>query len=244
MGYYRDIYSQRLDRYGHYLQQRIQKKREKQFQLYLKKTVYLTYFKYDDEIHAGSLQPNKQDYTSTSSYLLTNINLNIPAGTILMLPNKDHIQQPWMIWWLEQIKASGYNRYTILKMSHLINWSYNGVDYSQWAYFRGPGKTQMNDMTKGRRMGGSAYSENNNLYMFITSANQNIDKDVYFQILDQKIPQSYRITDFDLTSTPGVGYYSVDPIYIYDKSEKPQQRQSDSNEDFYWLNGGDIDGGT
>ena len=43
----------------------------------------------------------------------------IPNGTILQLPNKDNQLVYWMIWWLEDMKASGYNRYTVLKMTHV-----------------------------------------------------------------------------------------------------------------------------
>jgi len=40
-----------------------------------------------------------------------------------MIPNKDNVEIPWMIYYLENIKASGYNRYIVLKMTHLLRWT-------------------------------------------------------------------------------------------------------------------------
>jgi hypothetical protein len=39
-----------------------------------------------------------------------------------MIPDKDSNEQPWLVYWLESIKASGYNRYIVLKMTHYITW--------------------------------------------------------------------------------------------------------------------------
>jgi len=42
----------------------------------------------------------------------------MPNGTILSLTNKDNVSENWMVYYLENIKASGYNRYIMLKMTH------------------------------------------------------------------------------------------------------------------------------
>jgi hypothetical protein len=60
--------------------------------LYLLKSIYRVDFEYNNKHYAGSLERNKQDNTETRQYLLTNIDLNIPNGTILMLTNKDNIE--------------------------------------------------------------------------------------------------------------------------------------------------------
>jgi hypothetical protein len=39
------------------------------------------------------------------------------------LPDKDDIEEPWMVYYLEDIKASGYNRYIMLSMTHLLKWT-------------------------------------------------------------------------------------------------------------------------
>jgi len=79
-------------------------------------------FIFENEMHPGLLERYKQDETELMQYLLTRVNLNMPSGTILMIPDKDNNEQPWLVYWLESIKASGYNRYIVLKMTHFITW--------------------------------------------------------------------------------------------------------------------------
>ena len=119
---YFDIYKQRVNRFGNDYQSRIQGAREYNFDLYLLKSVYRVDFEYDGKYHAGSLERYKQDNSETRQYLLTNVNLNIPGGTVLQIIDKDGNKQPWMIYYLETIEASGYNRYIVLKMTHLLRW--------------------------------------------------------------------------------------------------------------------------
>ena len=120
---YFDIYKQRVNRFGNDYQSRIQGAREYNFDLYLLKSVYRVDFEYDGKYHAGSLERYKQDNSETRQYLLTNVNLNIPGGTVLQIIDKDGNKQPWMIYYLETIEASGYNRYIVLKMTHLLSWT-------------------------------------------------------------------------------------------------------------------------
>jgi hypothetical protein len=87
MGYY-DIYNLRLNRYGNDYLSRMQNKREKEFDQYLGKTVYKVIFPYNGEDQVGSFEKYKPDDTRTLQYLLTNVHLNIPNGTILEIPDK------------------------------------------------------------------------------------------------------------------------------------------------------------
>ena len=82
---YFDIYRQRVNRFGNDYQSRIQGAREYNFDLYLLKSVYRVDFEYDGKYHAGSLERYKQDNTETRQYLLTNVDLNIPGGTVLQI---------------------------------------------------------------------------------------------------------------------------------------------------------------
>ena len=115
MDYYNDIYKKRLNRYGLDYQSRVQGMRERSFELLLEKSIYRIDFDYDGKINPGVFEKYKQDETRTLHYLLTRTNLNIPNGTILMISNKDNQEEPWMIYYLEDIKASGYNRYIMLE---------------------------------------------------------------------------------------------------------------------------------
>ena len=134
MEYY-DIYQKRLNRYGLDYQSRMQTKREIQFEYYLARSVYKTKFEYEDQEYVGSFERYKQDETETLHYLLTDIDLVMPPGTILMLPNQEGTLMPWMIYYLERIKASGYNRYIMLRMSHYLKWKdRRGYIRESWAY--------------------------------------------------------------------------------------------------------------
>ena len=242
MGYYDDIYLKRLNRYGTDYQSRIQGQREREFEEYLLKSVYRLDFTYGVDTHPGSLEPYKQDESETQAYLLTRVDLDLPLGTVLMLPNKDGVEKPWMIWWFESMKASGYNRYVVLRMTHEISWkTASGKACSQYAYFYGPGTSMIQDTIKSKT-GQALYAENNNLHMFITPVSEDIEKDNYFEVTTGNVKQAFRITDYDVTSTPGVEYVSVDPTYVRDSSTAPTQTSEDSPDDFYWLNGGVVNG--
>ena len=236
--YYDQIYVKRLNRYGLDYQSRIQGQRERNFDNYLLKTLYRVEFEYDGKVHAASLERLKQDHTQTQGYLLTKINVDIPNGTVLVVNNQDGSQQPWMIWWLEQIEASGYNRYIVLKMTHELTWTAAGQTFTQLGYFYGPGMGKMQDAVKSNATS-ALYTENDNLHMFITPYNAALKKEVYFKVVQGETEQAYIVTDVDINSTPGVCYATVDPTLIRDDSAPSTATDMDNPEDIYWLNGGE-----
>lgn len=235
--YYENIYQKRLNRYGLDFQARIQGQREKDFENYLYKTIYRVDFEYEGKRHPGSLERYKQDYSETQGYLLTRNNLRIPNGTILQIKSQNESTSFWMIWWLEQIESSGYNRYVVLKMTHYLSWNHDGLELSQWGYFRGPGTSTILDTIK-TSSNRPVYSENNNLHMFITPQNNTLTRDQYFEVEQGGLLQGYVVKEFDINSTPGVGYITVDPVPLRDKQLVPKPTEKDEKEDFYWLNGG------
>lgn len=235
MKYY-DIYNLRLSRYGYDYQSRIQAKREKEFLLYLSRSVYKIEFEYDNSTIVGSFERYKQDETETLHYLLTQINVNIPAGTILFLPNKDGDLKPWMVYYLEQIKASGYNRYIMLRMTHYLTWTErSGQVCNSWAYMYGQEDNMLKDELKSRSRMDTLYTENLKSSFFVLPKNQYLKKDDYFIIGEKPFQEYYRVTGYDYQSSEGVEYVTVDPIYEYDLTEPPERTAEDNTEDFYWL---------
>lgn len=236
---YFDIYLQRLNRFGNDYQSRIQGEREKLFDLYLLKSVYRVDFMYDDQHWAGSLEKNKQDNSETRQYLLTNINLNIPSGTILMLSDKDGIEQPWMIYYLENIKASGYNRYIVLKMTHFLTWTArDGSTQSTWAYMYGQEDNMLKNEIRSRSRMDTIYEENLKLSFFVCPVNPYIKIDDYFIVGEKPLEEHYRVTGFDTQSTPGVEFVSVDPVYEFDLTPPPAQPSDADEAEYFWFNGG------
>ena len=233
---YIDVYKRRLNRYGLDYQSRVQGQRDRNFEDYLLKSIYRVDFWYNDTFTPATLERYKQDYTETQCYLLTRRETEIPSGTILMIESRDGTTKPWMIWWKEEIESSGYNRYVILKMTHLLTWrDAEKVLHEQWAYFSGPGNVNMNDVLKSATAE-AIYKENNNLYMFVTAYNDSIKRDVYFEIPYENTTTAYVVTGIDVNSTPGTMYVTADSSYIRDKStDSVEPTQSAAN---FWLSGG------
>lgn len=240
MNYYDDVYLKRLNRYGYDYQSRVQAQRERDFENKLLKSVYRVDFEYKNEIHSGTLERNKQDETELTQYLLTRVSLNLPNGTILMIPDKDSIEQPWMVYWLESIKASGYNKYVVLKMTHYISWRdrEDNVHYS-WAYMYGQQNNMLKDEIRSRSRMDTIYAENLKSSFFVMPTNEFIRKDDYLEIGEGALKEAYRVTGYDLQSSPGVEYVTVDPVYLRDNTPAPEQSEKDDPAAFYWLNGGE-----
>lgn len=244
MNYYEDVYKKRLNRYGFDYQSRIQGQRERVFEDLLLKSIYRVNFLFNGELIPGLLERRKQDETETLQYLLTRVKDNIPNGTILMISNKDGIECPWMIYYLESIQASGYNRYIVLKMTHTVEWTGRDKNtYSSWCYFYGQEDNMLKDELKSRSRSDVLYNENLKLYFMVMPTNENIKKDDYFVMSDDNMQQGFVVTGFDYFSTPGVEYVSVDPVYLHDTTPPPQPQPGESSEDYFWLEG-DINGST
>lgn len=240
MDYYNDIYKKRLNRYGLDYQSRVQGMRERSFELLLEKSIYRIDFDYDGKINPGVFEKYKQDETRTLHYLLTRTNLNMPNGTILMLSNKDEQEEPWMIYYLEDIKASGYNRYIMLKMTHYITWkARDNKIYSSWAYLYGQENNMLKDELQARSRADARYTENLKTSFFILPINEHIRKDDYL-VINENTPleEAYVVTGYDINSSKGVEYITIDPVYIRDKNPDPIKTETDSNEDFFWIEGG------
>lgn len=239
MGYYDEIYLKRLNRYGLDYQSRIKNQREKLFENYLLKSVYRVDFEFNNEIIAGSLERYKQDDTQTLQYLLTKLDVIIPSGTIIEIINDNGIKNRWMIYWLEEIKTSGYNRYIVLKMTHFIKWTdRNGNLQESWAYMYGQENNMLKDELKSRSRSNVLYNENLKSSFFILPLNEFLRKDDYLEIGEGSLKECYWVTGYDIQSTPGVEYVTIDPVYERDKSPAPEPLPEDNQNDYYWFKGG------
>lgn len=239
MNYFEDVYLKRLNRYGYDYQSRVQAQREQVFEGLLLKSVYRVDFVYDNEMHPGLLERYKQDETETMQYLLTRVGLDMPNGTILMIPDKNMKEQPWLVYWLESIKASGYNRYVVLKMTHYITWHDRaGLTRHSWCYMHGQEDNMLKDELRSRSRMDTLYTENLKMSFFVMPTNEFIRKDDYLEIGEGALKEAYRVTGYDIQSTPGVEYITVDPVYLRDNSPTPEQQPTDDPADFFWLNGG------
>ena len=241
MSGYTDIYFKRINKYGTDFQSRTQNQREKVFEQRLNRSIYRIDFEYEGELHPATFERYKQDETQTLHYLLTRTDLKIPNGTIIEVPNT--FQEPtklerWMIYRLEKIYTSGYNRYICLKMSHYISWKdREGNQQGTWAYFFGQENTALKEEIKNIHSNTVVYTENNKLNYFICPVNEYINKDDYFTLGEGNLKQAFVVTGYDRVSTEGVEYVSVDPRFIRDETAAPIQPENDTSNDYYWLGG-------
>jgi hypothetical protein len=79
----------------------------------------------------------------------------------------------------------------------------------------------LKDELKSRSRMDTIYTENLKSSFFILPTNEFIRKDDYLEIGDGALKEGYRVTGYDLNSTPGVEYVTVDPVYLRDNSALP-----------------------
>lgn len=234
--YYTNVYSKRLNRYGSDYQSRIEGIRAKEFEDFLLKSPNRVDFEFDGTLIAAVLEQYQQDYSEVRGFLLTQKDVNIPYGTIIQINTQDGQEQHWMIWWLEQIKSSGYHRYVVLKMNYYINWFTDEGSKGQWSYFSTPGSKAMRDSVLTGT--GARFNENNALMMFITPYNKDFNREGYLETKNGERIVGYRITEFDNQATPGISYLSVESIARKDFTPTPTKSETEEDTDFFWLQGG------
>ena len=239
MDYFKDVYQKRLNRYGLDYHSRLQNKRQLEFENYLLKTSNRVDIVYNDWEFPASFERYKQDETETWHYLLTEVKTILEPGTILQIPDKRGELAPWMVYWCEEIHASGYNKYIMIKMTHQIKWkARDGQICESLAYMFGQENNMLKDELKSRSRMQTLYTENLKLNFLILPVNKNINKDDYFTIRindQEEMKEAYRVTGFDRISSKGIEYISVDPIYLFDESEVPKKEATDEPKDWIWL---------
>lgn len=241
MNYFEDIYKKRVNRYGTNYQDRILNQRKELFEKYLLKSIYKVNFLYNDEMVPGSLERYKQDETETMQYLLVRLNMTIPFGTVLEITDSNGITNHWMIYWLENIKTSGYNRYVVLRMSHFLRWKdRENIERESWAYMYGQENNMLKDEIRSRSRMDVIYSENLKTSFFVMPKTPYIKRDIYLEVGEEPYLEAYRVTGYDIQSTEGVEYVTIDPVYIRDKSPIPTPEEGDDSDDYFWLQGGEL----
>ena len=144
-----------------------------------------------------------------------------------------------MIYWLENMVASGYNRYICLHMTHKLSWKdRKGNIQTSWAYMYGQEDNMLKDEIRSRSREQVLYSENLKLSFFILPTNETIRKETYLTVGEGALKEAYVVTGYDIQSTPGVEYVSIDPQYIRDETPTPTKEGQEDSNDFFWLEGG------
>lgn len=213
----------------------------------------------------ATLEKASQTNTETLQYLCTTADIQLPGGTILKIPReikkttppqpestKEEYEQSnyppngereyeinyWMVFYPEEIQTSGYNKYIVLKMTHFLRWKdRNGNIQETRAYMYGQQDNMLKDEIRSRSRMDTIYSENLKGSFFVIPANACIRKDDYIEVTEGVFTESYRVTGYDIQSTKGVEYVTVDPIYEYDKTtiEIPSSIPEEEQTEYFWL---------
>ena len=97
----------------------------------------------------------------------------------------------------------------------------------------------LKDEIRSRSRMDTLYAENLKLSFLVMPVNGKLKKDDYLIIGEDELQEQYRVTGYDIQSTPGVAFVSVDPTYEYDLTPAPQPASGESGDEYYWLLGGD-----
>lgn len=252
---YFDVYKRRVNRYGEDYKTRILTQRQEVFARRLLRSVYRVNFTYNGVTYPGTFERRQQDNTNITHFLFTEVDVIMPNGTILFFPREasDEVedneyeesgdQQAWMVYWLEETTAKGYNRYVMLKMTHYVKWiDREGIERGTFAYIYGQEDNMLKDEIRSRSRMDTIYAENMKLSFMVCPLNPHLKKDDYFEKKIGDIVQPFRVTGFDVLSTPGVEFVTIDPIYEYDKTPKPEKPQPQQGEEYdgkeyFWVDG-------
>lgn len=237
MRYFRDVYLRRINQEGATYQERLQNKRLRFFEDSLLKSAYLLEFEFDGDLHPGKFTRYRQGDSDTLHRLQTRKSLMLPTGTILDLSADEKPKKPWMVYRYEEIPASGYNAFIMLKMTHHITWKdQNGEERETWAYMYGQEDNMLKNEILGRSRMDPIYTENLKMSFLVMPLNPYIKKDDYFTIrAGTDLEEAYWVTGYDTLSQPGIMYVTVDPTRIRDTTPPPEAEEDDP--DGYWLGG-------
>ena len=237
MSYYSDIYLKRLNQDGSDYKERLQTQRERFFEDSLAKSPYLTTFTYNESQHRGKFLKYRQGDSQVLHYLLTKKTLELPSGTILMLTADERPERPWMVFYLDEIPASGYNRYIMLKMTNFIEWfDKEGEEQSSWAYFYGQEDNMLKNEILGRSRSDTIYTENLKMSFLVMPLTDKMKTEDYFVIREgTSLAEAFEVTGYDTLSQPGVMYVTVDPTPIRNLTPAPEPEAGDDEDEFFWL---------
>ena len=210
MAYLDEVYFKRINKYGFNIQERIQNKKNHDFNIVLKKSPNkVTIFK-DSEIFYGILQNKTNNEKEVIDYLLTNKFCKWNDGTVLITENVSNQQQKkWLIFHLDDFVSIGYNRYQVTELDREIELIDNGIIYKENAHIVGSGAKSITSKFS-INYDVSVFYEPNKVINLIMRTNPKLKKGLKLIIQDE----AWRISGIDKISVPGVSYITLEEDYI------------------------------
>lgn len=232
MDYFNDIYKKRINRYGTNWQERMQGKREANFENYLLKTTTKVTFLYDFKDIEGSLERYKQDKSQTLMYLLLRIEDKLQIGDIIFIENIYGKNYHFLVYYEEDTASSGYNRYILIKLNKYIevqNIDKDNQYFMGYFYRSGNSIFDLMDATSI-----PLFQENNRKYYIITSFDKTITPNTYITINTNDKIQYFKIETIDYFSIKNIMQLELVIHSDIDLSPNPNY-EKDKKEEFFWL---------
>lgn len=265
MGY--ELYRARAAVGGSTPQEKLESGRMANFEKFLKASPHTAIFDRvsianDSQEYPCVLEPHKQNEDKDICHLLCRKGVRLAPGEILLIRTGTNkipsipttsllpddiatgILGRYMVWYWDERRDSGYNRYTLVKMTYNVTWrdadESNTTVYSSLGHVYGQQDNMLKNELKSRSRSATLYLENLKADFILMPSNVNMKFNSYISLTipmnGSNIVRHYHVTGFDSVSSPGVTYVTMDPMYEKDLTPAPQQQQGESDDDFFFLN--------
>lgn len=215
MTYFEDVYLKRINRFGKNIQERIQGKKEYDFNFFKEKSPNkVNVYENNNLISDGVLQNKTNSEKEVIDYLLVDKDIDFPDGTILETEQfVDLKKQKWLIFHLDEYVSIGYNRYQLVELDRTIEWIDDGIIYSEDVHFTGSGANLRDKSITSKftiQYNLAAIYLPNKILNLIMRTNPNFKKGTRLLINDEV----WKVSGIDKISVPGVSYVTMEEDYI------------------------------
>ena len=230
MSYFKDVYKARLNRNGSNAVDRLNKGREANFEKFLHASPHYVEFEHNGYTVECVFEPSKQSEDNTIMHVLCRVGEEFEVGDICTIDGNRYI-----FWYWDERRDSGYNRWTVVKISQPIHWiNEDGSEWDSEAHIYGQMDNMLKNELQSRSRSATLYLENLKLEFMLMPVHPEMKINSYLSIEVKGIKKNYRVTGFDHVTTPGVMYVSMDPTLERDFTPAPEPVGNDMT-DYFWL---------
>lgn len=239
---YFDVYLKRVNRYGNNLQERIQGKKEHDFEVFMSKspnkvTAWNNEIGLEEDGYSAVLQTKEYDQDEVVDYLLVPLEQEIAMGTIIYTFNKRHDNieyedkknpgyRRWINYAIDPYTSTGYNRYTVVELESELSWVADGIKYTSFAHATGGGSgardKNINLKFKVQFSEAGAYLPNKR-YSIVMPTNKYLKKNMKVTLGGE----TWRVAGFDNISVKGVSYVTLEETLTDEREDIPIANHSE-----------------
>ena len=239
---YFDVYLKRVNRYGNNLQERIQGKKEHDFEVFMSKsknkvTAWNNEIGLEEDGYSAVLQTKEYDQDEVVDYLLVPLEQEIAMGTIIYTFNKRHDNieyedrknpgyRRWINYAIDPYTSTGYNRYTVVELESELSWVVDGIKYTSFAHATGGGSgardKNINLKFKVQFSEAGAYLPNKR-YSIVMPTNKHLKKNMKITLGGE----TWRVAGFDNISVKGVSYVTLEETLTDEREDIPIANHSE-----------------